>query len=390
MLTLGVEEEFLLTDPRTGVPNPRSEAVLDQLEDEHRTHIVQELLYTQLETVSGVHGALGDLRADLMEARVTLNDAGARCGVRVLSVGAPIVIDTEPPPVVRSARSTRIVERFSGAIRGYQCCGCHVHVGVADRDLAVGVVNHLRPWLPTLVALGANSPFSAGRDSGYCSWRIVEQSRFPGFGLPPFTRSAREYDDTVARLVECGVLVDDHMSFWLARPSVAYPTVEVRAADAAATVDDAVLQAALSRALVGTALRDLGAGIEASPIDDQVGAAAVWAAARHGLSGPGIDAVRERSVPATQLLTQMLAHVREALDVAGDSRLVRELLAARYRAGSGAERQREAARTGMNSLLSMVADQTAPGNEPERFATFAPGYCSGTEQPRRDGGVWCG
>jgi carboxylate-amine ligase len=205
-----------------------------------------------------------------------------------------------------------------------------------DRETAVHVVNHLRPWLPTLLALGGNSPFDRGRDTGYASWRMMDQAAFPGSGVPPFFRTAAEHDVRVARLVDCGVLVDEAMTFWLARPSPRYPTVEVRVADTAATVDDAVLQAGLTRALVDTA-REAGTAPEP---DDQVLAAAVWSAARYGLSGPGVDPMTARRVPAVELVEALLEHVSDAL---GDDRdRIRSLVRGVSVNGTGAQRQRRA------------------------------------------------
>ncbi|MBB5085131.1 hypothetical protein [Nonomuraea endophytica] len=116
--------------------------------------------------------------------------------------------------------------------------------------------------------------------------------------MPPWFDSAAAYDRQAARLVARGVLVDEAMSFWLARPGVGLATVEVRAADAAGTVEEAVLQAALTRALVTTAEAALAAGREAPNVSDQVCAAAVWNAARHGLDGPGAAAPTRSATPA--------------------------------------------------------------------------------------------
>lgn len=133
-------------------------------------------------------------------------------------------------------------------------CGCHVHVGVPDADHAVQVSNHIRPWLPALLALGANSPFFDGRDTGHASWRTTVWSRWPVCGVPPRFHSAAHYDDLVGRLVDAGVIADAGMVYYYVRPSQHVPTVEVRVADVATTVEEALLQAALTRALVGTAL----------------------------------------------------------------------------------------------------------------------------------------
>lgn len=222
-------------------------------------------------------------------------------------------------------------------------------------------MNHLRLWLPTLLALSANSPFDRGRDSGYQSWRMLDQARFPGAGVPPWSSSASAYDRQVARLVEAGTLIDERMSFWLARPSPRYPTVEVRTADAAGTVDEAVLQAALVRALVRTAVGDLARGREAPAVDDQLCAAATWAAARYGLQGRAVHPVEERAVPARRLLEEVLDRVRPALEASGDLAPVHGILTWLERHGSGAERQRAAAASGLPAVVDMLAVQTTDG-----------------------------
>jgi carboxylate-amine ligase len=260
--------------------------------------------------------------------------------------------------VTPGGRFAEIADRYAGVVADYQVCGCHVHIGVADRETAVAVVNHLRPWLPTLVALAGNSPFDHGRDSGYASWRILDQARFPGSGVPPWFASATAYDHQVARLAEAGALIDERMSFWLARPSPRLPTVEVRAGDAAATVDEAILQAALVRALVRTALIDLAQGREAPAVDDQLCAAATWAAARYGLDGPGVHPFEERAVPTTGLLHELLDRVRPALEASGDLPRVRAVLGRLTRHGTGARRQRAAAAHGLEAVVDLLATQT--------------------------------
>ncbi|WP_158841415.1 carboxylate-amine ligase [Saccharothrix deserti] len=335
-MTVGVEEEFLLVDPSTRRPVPRAADVLARVGAlPPGAEVHRELSGTQVEFASGVCDDLDELRDQLTAGRRTLAGAAHAEGVRLLPSGSPPLADPEPR-LSAGERFERIESVYRGQVSGYQCCGCHVHVGVPDRETAVHVVDHLRPWLPTLLALGGNSPFDRGRDTGYASWRIMDQSGFPGSGVPPLFRTAAEHDARVARLVDCGVLVDAAMTFWLARPSPRYPTVEVRVADTAATVDDAVLQAGLTRALVDTAR---SAGTAPEP-DDQVLAAAVWSAARYGLSGPGVDPVVARQVPALELVEALLEHVSDAL---GDDRdhirsLVRDVLVD----GTGAQRQRRA------------------------------------------------
>ncbi|MDT0381550.1 glutamate--cysteine ligase [Streptomyces sp. DSM 42041] len=350
--TLGVEEEFLLVHPADGTPVPCAGRVLERAEQDRaaddRTVYKPELLTSQVEGASGVCTGLAELGAQLAHGRRALAGAAHAGGALLLPSATP-PLSTGRVPATRGERFEQITALYADVVADYQVCGCHVHVGIPDRDTAVAVVNHLRPWLPTLLALSVNSPYRYGRDTGYASRRMLEQRAFPGSGVPPVFTSAAAQEAEVARLVDCGVLADPQMTFWLARPSLRFPTVEFRTADAAATVDEALLQAALSRALVHTALDDLTAGREADrrtdgehAVGEQVAAAAVWSAARYGLRGPAVDPWRGLLVPATSMVRSLLRRTRPALESAGDLGLVQVVLARLAAVGTGAERQRAA------------------------------------------------
>jgi glutamate---cysteine ligase / carboxylate-amine ligase len=360
-LTVGVEEEFLLVDAATRLTAPRAATVLARTArmpaPVEGMRFQVELAATQVEAATGVCADLELLRGQLRDARACLAAAAGAEGLRLVATGNPVLTE-HPVPFTPGDHYGRLTEILAGAVTGYESCGCHVHVGVADRELAVGVLNHLRPWLPTLLALSVNSPFDQGRDSGYGSWRIQAQSRFPGFGVPPWFPSATAHDRRLDRLIELGVLPDAKTTYWLARPSPWLPTVEVRAADAASTVDEAVLQAALTRALVLTALVELARGREAPQVGEHLCAAAVWSAARYGLTGPGIHPLQERRVDAAVLVNELVHRVRPALEEAGDLATVRRSLHRLSRGGTGAARQRAAAVHGLPGVVDMLVHQT--------------------------------
>lgn len=357
--TVGIEEEFFLVDPVSGCTVDSASRVLARVVSSQPVAadaaVHAELLGTQVESATGICRTLEQVRAQLRGGRRRLAAAARAEGLWLIASGTPPLAGPTPAPSA-GERFERIAGTYAGLVSDYQCCGCHAHVGVHDRDLAVAVVNHLAPWLPTLLALSVNSPFDRGCDTGYSSWRMVTQSRFPGAGIAPWFASAASYDAQVDRLVDCGVLADRHMSFWLARPSSRLPTVELRVADTATTVRGAVLQAALSRALVRTSLTELAAGREARPVDVQMASAAVWAAARYGLRGPGVHLGIERRVPAERLVAELLGRVSPALEDTGDLPTVRAGIAAVSAEGTGAEHQRRAGRHGANRLARVVAD----------------------------------
>ena len=167
-----------------------------------------------------------------------------------------------------------------------------MHIDVPDKETAVRVSNHLRPWLPTLLALTANSPIYLGSDTGFASWRSIMWSRWPCSGPPPYFESAAHYEALVAMQVASGSIMDEQMVYWDVRPSSHLPTVEVRVSDIPLTIDETVLLATLVRALVMT--------YDGSPgpkLEPEVLRAAYWLAARDGLEGNGLDVLHAEPLP---------------------------------------------------------------------------------------------
>lgn len=245
--------------------------------------------------------------------------------------------------------------------------GMHVHVAVPDRGTGASALGRLRPWLPVLVALGANSPFWEGRDTGFASWRTVVFGRWPVSGTPPYTADAAAYQERTRALLATGVVHDRKQLYWHARLSEAYPTLEIRAPDVQLDVDSAVTLAGVARGLVATALRESRRG--ARPLDPpgSVLQAAGWHAARHGVGGTLVDPRSGRPADAAEVVGSLLDHVRPALDAMGDRERVAAGLARLLDGGAGAARQREAlAGGGPYGLFELIApaagrDGTRPG-----------------------------
>ncbi|MBU7600751.1 glutamate--cysteine ligase [Streptomyces sp. P38-E01] len=353
--TLGVEEEFLLVDPETGRPCGKAAQVLERVRQAggDPDRFQRELLTSQVESTTAVCEDTAEAAGQLWDNRRALAEAARSAGVALLpSATAPF--PGERVPLSEGARFRRIHSAHREAVADYQVCGCHIHVGVPDAETAVQIVDRVRPWLPTLLALSVNSPYHLGRDTGFASWRLLEQARLPGSGIPPLFGSAAGHREEVARLTAYGCLVDERMSFWLVRPSPRWPTVEFRVADTAASVDEAVLQAALARALVTTAHAAVLEGRPPAEFGNQTAAAAVWAAARHGLRGAGVDPWAARPVPAQELAQRLLAEVDQALRASGDQKWVAGAVEGLLDRGTGAERQLRAGARGRQALLTQL------------------------------------
>src|SRR5690349_1190228 len=184
MRTLGVEEELLVVS-LDGRPVPlgpealrvaagrgqgetveqhdaadRAEERGEEPPEEQRppsgAHLVPELKAQQMELGTEVCHGLGEVTEQLRHWRRKADDAARAVGARVAALAtSPVAVHPEPTP---AERFDRMHEVFGPVAAEQLTCGCHVHVSVEDDDEGVAVLNRIRPWLPVLTALTANSP----------------------------------------------------------------------------------------------------------------------------------------------------------------------------------------------------------------------------------------
>jgi glutamate---cysteine ligase / carboxylate-amine ligase len=261
------------------------------------------------------------------------------------------------PSVTREDRYERMTELYAMTAQEQLTCGCHVHVGISSADEAVAVLDRIRPWLAVLLALSANSPFWQGRDTSYASFRYQAWGRWPTAGPTEAFVTVEAYRQTVRQMVGTGTLLDSGMVYFDARLSEHYPTLEVRIADVCLYADDAVLIAALCRALVDTEARSWQAGADVPGQRTEMLRLAAWRASRSGLDDALLDPRTGQPEQAATVAKALLDHVRDALDEAGDTAAVSDLLAEVLARGNGAAFQRSA--YGGDGSMSEMIDSAA-------------------------------
>jgi glutamate---cysteine ligase / carboxylate-amine ligase len=359
---VGVEEELLLVEPESGeLANAAGHVLHEHRSERHdvppptSSHDLEgELLRHMLETHTDPATDLRETVRQLREARRTALVAAEESGLAVVAVGTAPLGSVEPAVSV-NPRYERIANEFGGTGRGAGTLGMHVHVDIADEDEGVRVIDRLRPWLPLLTAISANSPYASGKDTGYASWRQQVLTRWPTAGPAEPYGSAAEYHRVTRALIDIGAALDAGMLYFDARLSAKYPTVEIRVADTCTDVDDALVVVALARALVETCA---AADPPTEPWRTDLLRGAWWRAARYGLSGHLVHPVTAVRVEAREAIASLREAVDDALRRTGDVALVDDGLARLSATGTGARRQRAAyERTG--GLRGVVADLVA-------------------------------
>ncbi|MBU2661891.1 glutamate--cysteine ligase [Actinoplanes bogorensis] len=339
LLTLGVEEEYMLVDAVEPRAVEAVEEVFDHIPAEISAFVQHELTRGQIEVASPPQLELGALAEALRGLRSGVAGAAEQAGARLLAMGSGPASGGNIR-FVDKPRYHRMRERFGDLSPGPGLCGTHVHVSVPDDETGVQILNHLRPWLPIFQAATTNSPVFAGRDTGYASWRSMLWERWPTVGPAPYLRSFAEYETLVSDLESSGAMLDEGMLYWYARLAARYPTVEIRMGDVMPTTDDAVLLAALARGLVATLLNDVRDGKPAPDVPHPLLMAAHWRAAHDGLEGLNIDMATREPRPAWRLMRQLFDYVTPELERHGDLETATVLMGRLRSHGTGAARQR--------------------------------------------------
>jgi glutamate---cysteine ligase / carboxylate-amine ligase len=356
--TIGVEEEFLLLDPETRAPASAAEGVVARAATTLADLVSGEFARAQVEVKTPPCSDASRLRDELVRLRAATAAAARGEGVRICATGTPVIAAPGPLVVGAHPRYRAGLSQYRTMLDDFLVCALHVHVHVPDRETAALAGNHLRPWLPLLVALSANSPFHHGADTGYADWRAMIRSRFPCLGPPPYAESFTHHEELAAAMADTEAMLRSDMPFWDVRPNPSLPTLEVRAMDVNADVEDTVALAIVVRALIAIAVDKVRRGDPGPRPASEVLRAAYWRAARDGWSGCGVDALSGQILSVAAQAQRMVEHIRPALDEFGDTRLVHAYLERMAARGGGAERQRaSSARHG--DLTAVVDDVIA-------------------------------
>jgi carboxylate-amine ligase len=370
--TIGVEEELLLVDGRTGAPTAIAERLLQNWEQNTAGNgeaspppvstddgvIEAELQQQQIEIDTAPCTALVDLEQQIHAWRQQADKLARTAGGRAVAIAtSPLPVS---PDVMPGSRHRALAERFGLTAVEQLTCGCHVHVGVESPDEGVAVIDRIRVWLPVLIALSANSPFWQGRDSGYASYRSQVWRRFPTAGPTEQFGGVAAYRGRVAALLATGVPLDEAMMYFDARLSHRYPTVEVRVADVCLLASDTVLLAGLVRALVETAVRAWKRGDAARPVPAELLRMASWRASRSGVEGELLDPYSARPRPAADVVAALVEHIGPAARDLHDEDALLAGLDQVQRRGTGTMWQRRAYKSSgsLPDMILRAADRT--------------------------------
>jgi carboxylate-amine ligase len=328
-----------------------------------------ELISSEIEIRSGRGDDVAAAIAAQRDRRRRLFALAAERGVELGATGTHPWSDYREQHIIETEHYRRVEEGLKYVAWRNNTFSLHVHVGIRGGDRAVLVCDRLRPVLPLLLAISANSVFLDGRDSGLHSARTQIFTRsFPRCGVPDAFGSWEAFADYIDFLLRTRSIVEYTQVWWSIRPHFSFGTVEVRICDAQATAAESEGLASLIVACVAQAARDIDAGVPAVDLPRRLIEENVWRALRFGLDGKLIDLEQREEYPAAQAVERLLAwtapvRAELGIDVA-------------LPAQNGAQRHRRMLEDGM-SMEAVYASTVAQTRQ-----TYAPRPASAAEVSR--------
>jgi len=306
--TVGVEEEFSILDPHTLELLPRFEELRDAAQAERllAEGITGELISSEIEIISGVGADLHDALARQRERRKLLFALAGAHGVALGATGTHPWADYREQPIIDTEHYRRVEEGLKYVAWRNNTFSLHVHLGVRGLDRAVRVCDRLRPVLPLLLALSANSPYLDGLDTGLHSARTQSFTKsFPRCGVPDPFGGWGAYREYIEFLRDTHSIVEFTQVWWSVRPHFSFGTVEVRICDAQATAQESEALAAMIVACIAQATRDLDEGVPFLDPAPRMIEENMWRAIRFGLDGRLIDLQRAAEYPAREVVDRL-------------------------------------------------------------------------------------
>lgn len=369
-LTIGIEEEYLLVDPKTGDLADAPDAMMQQCTALLGDQISPEFLRCQVEVGTPVARNMADARDHLARLRNGVADIAHEHGL------APISASCHPFAGWRDQVHTdkdryNDLSRAMGAVsRRMLICGMHVHIGLPDPAMRIDLMNQFSYFLPHLLALSASSPFWQGDDTGLASYRTTIFGNMPRTGLPPQLSGWDEFERSVGALTDLGIIEDSSKIWWDLRPSSKFPTLETRICDASPHLADTITLAALIQATMRMLWRLSRGNTRWRSYDNFLLGENRWRAARYGTTQGLIDFGAGQIVGFDQLAEDWLALIGEDADALDSQPFVARLRDMVDR-GTAAERQRQvlanalAAGADREQALRAVVDHLIAAFRPE-------------------------
>ena len=365
--TLGIEEEFQIVDPQTRELRSHVSEILEEGRMILGEQVKPEMIQSQVEVGTGICRNIAEARADITRLRAVISSLARKKGLRIVAASTHPISQWSEQQIYPDPHYALLIEELQMVARSLLIFGLHVHVGVADRERQVHILNAARYFLPHVLALSTSSPFWLGINTGLKSYRSEVFKKFPRTDIPDHFDSYASFQRYVELLLKTNCISNPKKIWWDVRMHPNFPTLEFRICDIPTRVDDTVALAALFQAIVvkldRLIERNLGFRLYRRMLIQEN----KWRAVRYGLDGKLIDFGKQKEVPVRDLIRELLEFVDDVLDDLGSRKEVEHINTILERGTSADEQLQVFRETGdLKAVVDRLMERTVE-NVPEEW-----------------------
>lgn len=340
--TLGVELELQILDRESGDLAPGAVRILKLCKEESLDGVTSELMQSMIEVKTTVCRDVKEVRDQLYPLLHRVRNLASSLGYELLLGGTHPFHRSSTSVVFPEERYERILDRLAWLTYQRVVFGLHVHVGVPNGEMALGVISILVRYIPHLLALSANSPFWQGVDTGLASSRAALYGLLPHSGVPRHFAKWKEFRTYCQVMQDCKAIESFKDIYWDIRPRPDLGTIEFRICDTPPTLAVMLGLVALTRSLVVSALRLLEERPQLRRGDMRRYWIAVenkWLATRYGVGAMYIRTHGGKRRPLARDLAELLDRMMPIASESGDAAFLKTFLPV-DKFESGADQQR--------------------------------------------------
>ena len=323
--TLGIEEEFQIVDPKTRELRSHVSEFLEEGKMILGEQIKPEMIQSMIEVGTGICKNIQEARVDITRLRSIISGLAGKTGLAIVAASTHPFSHWEDQKIYDDERYSLLVQELQNVARSLLIFGLHVHVGVADLDRRIHIMNAARYFLPHVLALTTSSPFWVGHNTGLKSYRSEVFKQFPRTDIPDHFDSYSSFQRYVDLLVKTGCINDGKKIWWDLRPHPVFPTLEFRICDIPTRVDDTIAIAALFQAIVAKLTKLIDKNLGFRLYRRMLIQENKWRAVRWGIDGKMIDFGKQKEVPTRDLILELLEFVDDVVDELGSRKEIEHI-----------------------------------------------------------------
>jgi glutamate---cysteine ligase / carboxylate-amine ligase len=358
--TLGIEEEFQIVDPITRELKSHVSEILEDGKLLLGEKVKPEMIQSMIEVGTGVCANIQEAREDITKLRCIISGLARNKGMEIAAASTHPFSKWSEQTIFEADRYKLLVDELQMVARSLLIFGVHVHVGIADLDRRIHIMNAARYFLPHVLAMTTSSPFWLGFNTGLKSYRSEVFKKFPRTDIPDHFESFQQYQSYVDLLVKMNCIQDGTKIWWDVRPHSIFPTLEFRIADIPTRVDDTIAVAALFQAICAKLSVMIEKNWGFRLYHRRLIQENKWRAIRYGLDGNLLDLGKQKEVPVKDLIRELLDFVDDVVDDLDSRKEIEHIHTILERGTSADDQLRVFEETGgdFNAVVDMLIKNT--------------------------------